>query len=256
MSETDRTEGRTDDEFTEANTGAESTYVHGGQRPLENPPKSGAADVSLPVQDELNQMHVDSKLTSGEPPIPGSAPDPEKTWREDDTRFQARRDFGHPVGNSSADPTKVGALNHPQVEGQATADEFGRTPEQLAELQRKREEAFKAQDGNADARRDRAQAITDATNATRDRTLAVQEEIATRERDGAVPGTPAFERRKARIREIVGQTDDGTDGTSQAERLRNIASRLHTQSGSGIEEMQHELMALADEMDGGREKAA
>ena len=265
MSETDRTEGRPDAAFTEAATGAESTYVHGGQRPLENPPRAGASDVSLPAQDELNQMHVDSKLLSGEAPIPGNAPDAESTWREDDTRLQARRDFGNPVGNSSADPTKVGALNHPFGEGQAepqkSADEFGRSPEQVQDLQKRRDEAFKKQDDAVQARQASAAAINEVHNDVRDRTLAVQEEIATRERDGATPGTPAFERRKERIRQIVGETGGSPDGGegaqgSPADRLRAVAARLHTYSASGIEEAQHELMALASELDGGREKAA
>lgn len=250
-------EGRSDAAFTEKAAGAESTYVHGGQRALENPPRSGADDVNPEMQTELNEMHVDSKLSAGEAPIPGSAPDPEATWREDDTRLQARRDFGNPVGNSSSDPTKTGALNHPDVTDRATyrdqqndRDEFGRTPEQLQEIERKREEANKAVDQQVEVRQARTAAIGEAADAMRDRTLAVQEEVSTRARDGAVPGTPAFERRKQKIREIVGETDDGMQSDrSHADRIRDVASRLHTHSASALEEVRHELMAIASEMD-------
>lgn len=201
MPETDRIEGRTDAPFTEAETGAESTYVHGGQRPLENPPKSGAADVSLPVQDELNAMHVESKLDAAQP-----------------------------------------------------ADEFGRTPEEMAELNRKRDEAFAAQDSAAEARAGHIDALNDTHNAVRDKTLAVQEEVSTRERDGAMPGTPAFERRKARLREIVGEMEDEENAAEKdhADRLQVIAASLHTRTPGGIEEAQRELMALAHDMRGGR----
>ena len=215
MPETDRTqgrpEGRTDAPFTEAATGAESTYVHGGQRPLENPPRSGAADASLEVQDELNEMHVDSKLSANEP-------------------------AGQMVGGPKTD----------------APDEFGRTPEQMKELQDKREKAFKSQDDAIEARKAHAESVTEGHNAIRDRTLAVQEEIATRERDGAMPGTPAFERRKQRIREIVGQTSDQeqSDDDNHADRLQVIAASLHTRTPGGIEDAQRELMALAAEMRG------
>lgn len=226
MPETDRNEGRTDAPFTESATGAESTYVHGGQRPLENPPRSGASDVSMPVQDELNEMHVDSKLASGDAVKPA-----------------------------------VGPANEP--------DEFGRTPEQLAELNRKREEAFAEQDKAAETRSGHVDALADAHNAVRDRTLAVQEEISTRERDGAMPGTPAFERRKApferrkaRIRDIAEKTgsQERADEANHADRVQVIAASLHTRTPGGIEEAQRELMQLAAEMrgdaDGSQARAA
>lgn len=209
MPETDRTEGRTDAPFTEAATGAESTYVHGGQRPLENPPRSGASDVSMPVQDELNEMHVDSKLQNGD----------------------------------AVAPQKL-ATDQP--------DEFGRSPEELAEINRKREAAFKEQDKALEQRGIHSDALTDAHNAVRDRTLAVQEEISTRERDGAMPGTPAFERRKARIRDIAEKTgnQERMDEANHADRLQIIAASLHTRTPGGIEEAQRELMQLAAEMRG------
>lgn len=209
MPETDRNEGRTDAPFTESATGAESTYVHGGQRPLENPPRSGASDVSMPVQDELNEMHVDSKLASGDAVKPA-----------------------------------VVLANEP--------DEFGRTPEQLAELNRKREEAFAEQDKAAETRSGHVDALADAHNAVRDRTLAVQEEISTRERDGAMPGTPAFERRKARIRDIAEKSgsQERADEANHADRVQVIAASLHTRTPGGIEEAQRELMQLAAEMRG------
>lgn len=208
MPETDRTEGRKDAPFTEAATGAESTYVHGGQRALEDPPRSGASDVSLPVQDELNEMHVDSKLEAGQP----------------------------------VKPVPLATEN----------DEFGRSPEQMAELNRKREEAFEAQDKSEDVRSNHIDALSDTHNAVRDRTLAVQEEIATRERDGAMPGTPAFERRKARIRDIAEKTgnQEREDEANHADRLQGIAASLHTRSPGGIEVAQRELMQLASEMRG------
>lgn len=213
MSETDRTEGRTDAAFTEANTGAESTYVHGGQRPLENPPKSGAKDVSLPVQDDLNAMHVDSKL------------DAQAATGQEDAKSM--------LGFKAAD----------------------RSEAEQADLDERRAEGFRNVDAAADSRQRNLAAINDAHDAVRDRTLAVQEEISTRERDGAMPGTPAFARRQERLREIVGQTGEAQEG-SPAERLRALAARLHTHSASGIEEAQHELMIIAAELDGGREKAA
>lgn len=208
MPETDRTQGRTDAPFTEGATGAESTYGHGGQRPLEDPPKSGAADVSLPVQDELNEMHVDSKLEAGQ----------------------------------AVKPAPLATEN----------DEFGRTPEQMAELNKKREEAFAEQDKSFDARNNHIDALSEAHNAVRDRTLAVQEEVATRERDGAMPGTPAFERRKARIRDIAEKTgnQEREDEANHADRLQVIAASLHTRSPGGIEVAQRELMQLASEMRG------
>jgi len=213
MVETDRTEGAHPERFTEAATGAESTYVHGGQRPLENPPRSGAPDASPAVQDELNEMHVDSKLAANEP-----------------------------AGQMVADPTPV----------KDEPDEFGRTPEQIKDLRTKREEAFKEQDAAIEARKNHAEAVTDSHNAVRDRTLAVQEEVSTRERDGAMPGTPAFERRKARIREIAEKTGDQErmDEANHADRLQVIAASLHTRTPGGIEDAQRELMQLAAEMRG------
>jgi hypothetical protein len=211
MPETDRTEGRTDAPFTENATGAESTYVHGGQRPLENPPRSGAADVSMPVQDELNEMHVDSKLQSGQ----------------------------------VVKPVALATDN----------DEFGRTPEQMKELNTKREEAFKTQDGTVEARNNHIEALADVNNIYRDRTLAVQEEIATRERDGAMPGTPAFERRKARIRDIVGQTEKDEEAREKdhGDRLQVIAAGLHNATPAGIEDAERQLMALAADMHGDKD---
>jgi len=172
----------------------ESSYVHGGQRPLENPPESGAKDVSLPVQDELDAMHVESKLDA-----------------------------------QTADGQEV------------------RSEPDQAELEAKRAEGFKQVEAAAQVRAANAEAISGVSAATRDRTLAVQEEIATRERDGVVAGTPAFERRKERLREIVGQTEESPE-ISHADRIRSIAARMHTASPSGTEELQHELMVLADEM--------
>lgn len=196
------------DQFTEAATGAESTYVHGGQRPLESPPRSGAADASPEVQDELSAMHVDSKLQAGEAVKP--------------------------------------------VPLETEHDKFGRTPEQMAELNRKREEAFAAQDGLAEQRSSHIDALADTHNAVRDRTLAVQEEISTRERDGAMPGTPAFERRKDRIRDIAEKTgnQERADESNHADRLQIIAASLHARTPGGIEEAQRELMQLAAEMRG------
>jgi hypothetical protein len=131
-------------------------------------------------------------------------------------------------------------------------DEFGRTPEQMAELNKKREKAFEAQDKLEDVRNNHIDALADVHNTVRDRTLAVQEEIATRERDGAMPGTPAFERRKARIRDIAEKTgnQEQEDDANHADRLQVIAASLHTMSPGGIEVAQRELMQLASEMRG------
>lgn len=225
---------RSDAEFTEKATGAESTYVHGGQRPLENPPRSGADDVRPDVQDDLNEMHVDSKLSAGEAP-----------------RLGADTQIGTGVLTGDLEP--IGERRK-SYEDSDDRDEFGRTPEQLKEIERKREEGNKAVDEQVKARQASTKALADATDATRDRTLAVQEEIATRARDGAVPGTPAFERRKAKLREILGETEEG-DGRSHADRIRDVASRLHTHSASALDEIQHELMAIAAEMDDEGQKA-
>lgn len=185
------------EEFSQAATGAESTYVHGGQRPLENPPKGAGKDVSPVVQDQLSEMHVDSKLSA-----------------------------------QSADGQEV------------------MSDEQKADLDRRRAEGFKMVDDKAIARQERAKVIADTTDAVRDRTLAVQEEIATRERDGAMPGTAAFARRQDRIREIIGETKDGEDDRPVADRLSDIAARLHLATPGGIEEAQHELMEIAAEIRG------
>lgn len=213
MVETDRTEGAHPERFTEAATGAESTYVHGGQRPMEDPPRSGAPDASPVVQDELSEMHVDSKLAASEP-----------------------------AGQMVDEPA-------PAHDG---PDEFGRTPEQLNELRTKRDEAFKEQDAAIEARKNHAAAVTVSHDAVRDRTLAVQEEVSTRERDGAMPGTPAFERRKARIRDIAEKTgnQERMDEANHADRLQVIAASLHTRTPGGIEDAQRELMQLAAEMRG------
>lgn len=120
-----------------------------------------------------------------------------------------------------------------------------RTEAEQKELDAKRAEAFKLVDEQAKARLQRADDISGVNAATRDRTLAVQEEIATREKDGAIPGTPAMARRQESIREIVGQTEPDLP---HADRLRELAARMHMASPSGIEEIQHELMALAEEM--------
>jgi hypothetical protein len=122
----------------------------------------------------------------------------------------------------------------------------------MAELNKKREEAFEAQDKLEDVRNNHIDALADVHNTVRDRTLAVQEEIATRERDGAMPGTPAFERRKARIRDIAEKAgnQEREDDANHADRLQVIAASLHTMSPGGIEVAQRELMQLASEMRG------
>jgi hypothetical protein len=183
-----------DEAFTEAQTGAESTYVHGGQRPMVNPPGGTGEDVSPHVADDLNEMHVDSKL-------------------------------------AAQDATSL---------PQPTDD--GLTDEQRAE----RADALKKVDDQIEARKASAAQIADNHTALADRTLAVQEEISTRERDGVSPGTPAFERRKDQIQQIVAETHVDVP---HAQRLRDIASTLHRRSPGGIEEAQHELLALASEMD-------
>lgn len=185
MPEVETHEERPDSTFTEQATGAESTYGHGGQRPLENPPAAAGEDVSKPVADDLNAMHVESKLESQDP-----APD----------------------------------------------------------LERQRDEGFRKVDERVQARERHMQAVNEAHEAVRDRTLAVQEEIATRERDGAMPGTPAFERRRERILDIVGQTGDVDDNRPIADRIEAIAVSLHTNSPAATEEAQHQLMAIAAEL--------
>jgi hypothetical protein len=195
----DTTNQRPDEQFTEANTGAESTYVHGGQRPLENPPKGAGEDVSAPIADELNEMHVDSKLTAQD------------------------------GATTIADPS--------------TAE----SDAERKDLERQRADAVTEQDKALEARKAHTDAVQTAHNATRDRTLAVQEEVSTRERDGAMPGTPAFARRQAQLQEIIGQTHEVDK--PHADRIRDIASSLHARSPGGIEEAQRELMAIAADME-------
>lgn len=184
-----------DEAFTEAQTGAESTYVHGGQRPIENPPRGTGEDVSATVADELNEMHVDSKLTAQE---------------------------GQTLPERAEDESRE-------------------------DLERRRAEALQDVDAKVEARKQHAANVAAASDANRDRTLAVQEEIATRERDGAMPGTPAFARRQEAIRSIVEGTGDVE--RPAAERIRDIAATLHTRSPGALESAQHDLMAIAEELD-------
>lgn len=206
---------KTISDTSEASTGAESTYVSGEQRPLDNPPKTGAPDASRPVAQELSEMHVDSKLSAGQV-APSASP------------MVGKNEQGEPV------------------------DQYGRTQADLDALAKRRDEANAAMDQKVQDREVLAQAVTDVSAAARDRSIAVQEEVGTRERDGVTIGTPAFERRKAAVNEILNNTIPATDADdrSHADRLQELAASLHMASPAGIETIQHQLMALASELRG------
>lgn len=214
---------KTISDTSEAATGAESTYVSGEQRPLENPPKTGAPDASRPVAQELSEMHVDSKLSAGQV-APSAIASP----------MVGKNEQGEPV------------------------DQYGRTQADLDALAKRRDEANVAMDQKVQDREVLAQAVTDVAAAARDRSIAVQEEVGTRERDGVTIGTPAFERRKAAVNEILNNTIPATDADahdrSHADRLQELAASLHMASPAGIETIQHQMMALATEMRDGKPK--
>lgn len=251
---------------SEATTGAESTYVHGDQRIAENPAPSGAPDVSAPVDQVLRDMHVDSKLSSGETaPVAAGTPAP--------TTAQASL----PVTGSLPASPSAPVTTNPTISPIATAttatgmvgknangepvDQYGRTQADLDRIAKQREEANKAMETQVQNRQNHVQAVADNAAAARDRSMAVQEEVGTRERDGATIGTPAFERRKATVAAILDKTvpaDDpsATDKRPYHERLSELAASLHTASPSGLETLQHQIMALATEMRGNSKPAS
>jgi hypothetical protein len=95
-----------------------------------------------------------------------------------------------------------------------------------------------------------------AGDRVRDRSLAVQEEISTRARDGISPNTPAAHARHEMIRKEFGEDPNGDTAADAKvlpvpERLAIMAARLLHITPSGCETMAMELMALSAEIGGG-----
>jgi len=245
---------------SEASTGAESTYVHGDQRIAENPAPSGAPDVSASTDEALREMHVDSKLSASEvAPVADTPAVPTTATASLPVAGSLPASPNAPITtNPTISPVAPSGMVAKNANGEPV-DQYGRTQADLDALAKKRDEANKAMDEQVQARQDHAAAVTNVANVARDRSMAVQEEVGTRERDGVTIGTPAFERRKATVNEILNNTVSATDpaanNASHADRLQEIASTMHTASPSGIETIQHQLMALATEMRGNSKPA-